>query len=121
MGEIVEGEMRLSAEGELVVACWNAIPKHYPHVVLDAFVVMPNHIHGVLLFTEGGRAGHARPLHTVVGSFKAAVSKRAGRSIWQRSFWEHIIRNDDELNRIRAYIEDNPLRWPDDPERAGAV
>jgi REP element-mobilizing transposase RayT len=120
LGQIVDGAVRLSAIGEMVLSCWNAIPDHFPHVTLDAFVVMPNHVHGVLLFADQ-RAGHARPLQTVVGSFKAAVSRWAGKTVWQRNYWERVIRNDDELNAIRAYIDDNPLRWPADPENVGTA
>ncbi len=59
--------------------------------------------------------GHARPLHVVVGSFKSAVSRRLG-AVWQRSYWERVVRSGEELDQIRGYIEDNPLRWPVDPE-----
>jgi putative transposase len=61
-------------------------------------------------------AGHARPLPIVVGSFKSAVSKQLGTPIWQRSYWDRMIRGEVELDQIRNYIEDNPLRWPVDPE-----
>ncbi|MEK7404920.1 MAG: hypothetical protein AAB225_07405 [Acidobacteriota bacterium] len=76
---------------------------------------MPNHLHGILLFTDVG-AGHARPLPVVVGAFKAAVSKRVGHGVWQRNYYEHIVRNEAELNRIRHYTEDNPGNWLADPE-----
>ncbi|MFZ0936369.1 MAG: transposase [Bryobacteraceae bacterium] len=110
-GDVVEGEMLRNAAGNTVVLCWEEIPQHFPKVQLDAFVVMPNHVHGVLLFGENPeRAGHARPLQVVVGSFKAAVSRRLGL-VWQRSYWERVVRSGDELDQIRAYIEDNPLRW----------
>ncbi len=78
-GDVVEGEMLRNAAGNTVVLCWEEIPQHFPKVQLDAFVVMPNHVHGVLLFGENPeRAGHARPQPVVVGSFKAAVSRRLG-------------------------------------------
>ncbi len=108
--------MKLNATGEEAGWCWNQIPTHFPGIVLDAFVVMPNHVHGILLFTADIGAGHARPLRTVVGSFKSAVSKRIGAGVWQRSYWERVIRNEDELNRVRTYIDRNPLCWADDPE-----
>jgi len=121
-GRVLDGEALLNAAGETVAGCWDEIPDHFSHVELDAFVVMPNHVHGVLLFgeesgraDEPGRAGHARPLHVVVGSFKAAVSRRLG-AVWQRSYWERVVRTEEELDQIRAYIEDNPRRWLDDPE-----
>jgi REP element-mobilizing transposase RayT len=114
--------MQPNAAGEAAVRCWDEIPRHFPHVELDAFVVMPNHVHGVLLFEdqagdtgEPARAGHARPLPVVVGSFKSAVSRRLG-PVWQRSYWERVVRSGEELDQIRDYIEDNPLRWPVDAE-----
>ena len=108
--------MVCNARADAVTLCWNAVPDHFPNVILDAFVVMPNHLHGILLFTETEGAGHARPLQVVIGSFKSAVSKHVSSSIWQRSFWERIIRNEDELNAARHYVCDNPLRWLTDKE-----
>ncbi|MGD0668674.1 MAG: hypothetical protein ABSB23_14025 [Bryobacteraceae bacterium] len=119
-GDVVEGEMLRNAAGETVALCWEEVPRHFSGVELDAFVVMPNHVHGVLLFGDNpewdgqpARAGHARPLQVVVGSFKSAVSRRLGL-VWQRSYWERVVRNEDELDQIRAYIEENPGRWPVD-------
>jgi len=77
---------------------------------------MPNHLHGILLFTEPVVAGHARPLPIVIGSFKSAVSRCVGSSIWQRSYWERVIRDENELNALRYYIDDNPFHWPTDKE-----
>jgi putative transposase len=57
------------------------------------------------------RAGQAPPLHTVIGAFKAGVSREVGWSIWQRSFYDRVIRNDEELRALREYVEENPLRW----------
>jgi putative transposase len=110
--------VQLTRAGQIVEKCWNEIPLHYPHVTLDAYVAMPNHMHAVLVFAEPAppvppvAAGHvrpqrARPLHplpTVVGSFKSAVSKQLGTPIWQRSYWDRIIRGDVELHQIRSYI-----------------
>jgi len=107
--------MRCNELGRIVTYCWNEIPNHFPYVAPDVFVVMPNHIHGILRFTDVG-AGHARPLPVIIGSFKSAVSKRIGTPIWQRSYWDRIIRNEEELNLTRHYVEDNPLPWPTDKE-----
>ncbi len=113
-GAVLDGEMVRNDAGETVARCWDEIPRHFPEVELDAFVVMPNHVHGVLMLAdEPVRAGHARPLHVIVGSFKSAVSRRLG-SVWQRSYWERVVRSENELDQIRDYIEDNPLRWPVD-------
>jgi putative transposase len=102
-----------------VEACWEEIPSHYP-VDPDAFVVMPNHVHGILLFT---RAGHARPLQIVVGSFKSATARAInglrntpGASVWQRGYYERVIRSDNELETFREYIASNPTAWDADPE-----
>jgi putative transposase len=92
---------------DIVTACWNEIPQHFPHVTLDVFVVMPDHIHGILILEDVG-VGHVRPVSVVIGSFKAAVTRRLGKAIWQRNDWEHVIRSDKALNRIRQYIEENP-------------
>jgi len=129
-GKVLDGIMERNFAGETVARCWEEIPRHFPEVELDALVVMPNHVHGVLLFGEGddrecdtaragdaSRAGHARPLHVVIGSFKSAVSRRLG-AVWQRSYWDRVVRSGEELDQIRAYIEDNPLRWPVDPAKA---
>ena len=68
---------------------------------------MPNHLHGILVLEDAG-VGRARPISVVIGAFKAAVSKRLGMTIWQRNYWEHIIRSDKALNQIRQDIEENP-------------
>jgi len=112
-GEVVADEMRLNQIGSVVVSCWGEIPKHFPNVTLDEFAVMPNHLHGILLL-----AGHARPLPVIVGSFKSAVSRLAGFPVWQRSYWDRIIRSEAELNQARRYTWENPSRWSTDHYRA---
>jgi putative transposase len=81
--------------------------------VLDAFVVMPNHVQGIVMV---GRAGHARPLQVVIGSCKSAVSRLLGRPVWQRGFYERVIRDERELEALREYIVNNPAAWDVDPE-----
>jgi len=87
-GRVLEGKMQPNAAGEAAVRCWDEIPRHFPHVELDAFVVMPNHVHGVLLFEdqagdtgEPARAGHARPrknrIRPVPGAFSACAARSA--------------------------------------------
>jgi putative transposase len=110
-GEIDNGMMRLGSIGACVQRCWNNIPSHFPNVALDAFVIMPNHIHGILVFGEAG-AGHARPLQAVVGAFKSAVSREMGFAVWQRGYWDRIIRSEAEWVEMNTYIEANPERWP---------
>lgn len=118
---------------EIAEEAWQEIPLHFANVQLDAFVVMPNHVHGVLHFTaseeEPVAPQHAgalqkRPtLSVVVRSFKAAVTRdlrlrrlHDGQPFWQANFYDRIIRNDAELNRIREYIAQNPVAWSHDHE-----
>jgi REP element-mobilizing transposase RayT len=133
--------VKLSDEGRIVGEAWLALPRHYPSLALDSFVVMPNHVHGILVLEEGFRAMHppqadvsplrpSRPKGTPAGSvsailqsFKATTSRRVrslpelqGVRLWQRGFYDHVIRDDAELNRLRRYIEENPLRWALDEE-----
>ena len=146
-GDVADGVMRLNQMGHIVRQCWLAIPDHFPHVLLDEFVVMPNHVHGILVImpTHDVGATHASPLQnddtptrprgpqprsvaSIVGSFKSAAAKRInehrgtpGAPIWQRNYYEHIIRDDESLNLIRNYIADNPLRWQIDAENPNTI
>ncbi len=115
-GEIVNGLMVCNPTALVVKRCWDEIPAHFSNVAFDAFVVMPNHVHGILLFANPVGAGHARPLPVVIGSFKSAASKCVGIAIWQRSYWERVIRNEEELNTLRHYIDENPFHWSTDKE-----
>ncbi|MDX1995413.1 MAG: transposase [bacterium] len=145
-GEVLEGVMRLSEFGQVVAECWDAIPNHFPHVECDAFVVMPNHLHGIIVIVDAPRtvkstsnvpvgAQHAAPLQptnrsnsrpnvapgslgAIVRSFKSAATKSINRlrqvkgaPVWQRNYYEHIIRNDRELDAFRDYILSNPAQW----------
>ena len=115
-GELVDGNLVSNAIVGVIQSCWSEIPIHFPNVALDTFVITPNHIHGILLFDEAVGAGHARPLPVVVGSFQSAVSRLVGAGIWQPSYWERVLRNEDELNTARHYIDDNPSHWTKDKE-----
>jgi putative transposase len=206
-GEVIDGEMRLNDAGRMVVAEWERLPVSFPNVVLDAFVVMPNHIHGIVILTDpaddatdgataigatisgattggaatGGATTRVAPttagddatpvgaglvpalstmarndatpvgaglvpapsvpvpstpaptLGDVIGAFKSRVTveyirgvKTFGwtpfdRRLWQRNYYEHIIRNEETLNCIRRYIAENPIRWAFDRENPFAV
>ena len=146
-GEVVNGEMRMNDFGRAAQAVWEEIPTHFPQVETDAYVVMPNHVHGIIVIAHANvgathdnvgltrvvGATHASPLRAdgpakrslgaIVGSYKSAVSKRVNRTrrtpgapVWQRNYYDHIIRSDDDLNRIRQYILDNPAKWSKDRE-----
>ena len=183
-GAIVDGEMRPNDAGAMVRTVWDGLPTHYPGVERDAFVVMPNHVHGIIALTGGEaegdnavgarsprpsgrqtalpgyrgaadgslrRAGRPRPyevpssegveapqemagrhltLGQVVAVFKyqstTLINRERGTSgvrLWQRNYYEHVIRDDADLGRIREYVESNPARWeldqlhPDNPSR----
>jgi putative transposase len=154
----------------VVETLWQRIPRHFPHVRLDEWVVMPNHIHGILVITDDPRRGeaspatdsHAEPAHSgetllvdqvsprdaspplvdqvsprdasplpqrpgglssgslgaLIGNFKSVTARRINRlrrtpgaPVWQRNYYEHIVRDEHALNAIRQYIADNPARW----------
>lgn len=161
LGEVAEGDMKPSQCGEIVGLHWRDLPRHYPQIRLDSFVVMPNHVHGTveivgpnresavgaihessLPATSDQNAGsvHAPPnvgaihelplrmrrgmlLAKIVGRFKMTTAKRIneirgtpGHPVWQRNYYEHIVRNPHELDMIQDYIAHNPLRWDTDPE-----
>lgn len=132
-GSIANSNMELSSIGRIVEQEGHDIPKRFPDVELDAFVVMPNHIHGIILVgatlvvahndkscsNTNKRAGTspAPTLGQIVGSFKSLciyrcknIGLNAGK-LWQRNYYEHIIRDEDEMNRFREYIVNNPLKW----------
>jgi len=116
-GEAVQDDIRLSQTGQLVATCWLDLPIHFSGLGLDEFIVMPNHLHGIVWLS---RAGHAPPLPVVIGSFKSVASRMAGRSLWQRSFYDRVIRGEAELRALRQYVADNPLRWAIDRENPAA-
>jgi len=181
-GKVVNGEMRLNDAGRMVLAEWNMLPERFPHVVLDAFVVMPNHVHGIVVITNPAPDDTATTAPTIVGAglvsapndgpmdappndgpmsapndgpmdappndgtttrtttrvaptvgdivgaFKSRVTVEYIRGVktsgwppfrgrlWQRNYYEHIIRNERALNAIRQYIIENPRRWQMDRE-----
>jgi putative transposase len=119
-GEVIDGDVRLNEMGTIVQQIWDDLPTHYHGIDLDAFIVMPNHVHGIIILADESARRHAIP--EIVRGFKTfsarRVNERAGKSgvLWQRGYYEHVIRNEKALDRIRAYIANNPARWADDPE-----
>lgn len=125
---------------------WRQTPLHFPHVTTDSLVVMPNHVHGIVWVLERGvvvGAQHAAPLPVqprlavrpgslgaIVRSFKSASARRVnelrhtpGARVWQRNYYERVIRDEDELSRIREYVRLNPLQWEldrENPHRAAS-
>ena len=139
-GKIVDGAVVLNYAGGIVGQVWGELPKRFPNIELDAFVVMPNHFHGIIIITNrvGMNVGaiHELPLHEtplgrrtnrrrmllpkIVGYFKMNIAKKInilhntpGVPIWQRNYYEHVIRS-DKINQTRQYIMDNPANWDQD-------
>lgn len=138
-GEIVDGVMRLNDGGVITERCWLAIPQHFPHALLDAFVIMPNHVHGIIILNDimGAKNivgannhspqqqqhqrndqphGTSKTIGSIVRGFKIGVTQWFRQhteiyTVWQRNYYEHIIRNEMDLHRIRNYIINNPLKW----------
>jgi len=124
-GDVVDGTMRLNDCGQLASEAWLWLARQYPYVLLDEFVVMPNHLHGLLTLTDSSAPSRSvdarKPLGQLIGAFKTVSTKRlnlllgsSGSAIWQRDFYEHIIRHERALERIRTYIFDNPATWLQD-------
>jgi putative transposase len=139
-GDIVNGAMHLNDAGKMVQQCWDDVPLHFPQVTLDAFVVMPNHIHGIVVIVGDAVVGvknfsplpvspqhphgTSKTIGSIVRGLKIRVTKWMRRNtpvhdVWQRNYWEHIVRNESELNRIREYISGNPQYWELDRLHAG--
>ena len=142
-GDVAGGKMVLNEYGTIVANEWENTARIRDEIELDEWVVMPNHFHGIVLITGNDRMGdrccrgdrpvaptidpvvptgpRPRSLGALMAGFKSAVTKRvnetrntSGVKLWQRNYWEHIVRNDHELNRIRTYIRNNPAQWETD-------
>ena len=107
----------LSQYGCFVETAIQNIPKHYTGVMVDKYVIMPNHIHMILsLPVKSGRmiSAPTKAIPTIVGQMKRVVSKKAGFPIWQKGYHDHIIRNEADYRRIWEYIDTNPAKWRED-------
>jgi REP element-mobilizing transposase RayT len=148
LGRLVHAHIEPSALGKLTRDCWQQIPNHFESVTLDEYIVMPNHLHGIIVkWSDAGTACRAptdprdpgvaftpivkegrtqekfgvpvvASLATIIRSFKSAVTKAArqrrlwqNKPLWQRGYYEHIIRQSESLEEIRQYIQRNPFRW----------
>ena len=139
-GELRNGIMGFSDYGLEVLKSWQDTEKHHQNVLLSDFIIMPNHFHAIIWIVgrdtarDGGTARRAptleqfgKPVHgslpTIVRSFKSATTKRIntlrglpGVPVWQRNYYEHIVRDSADLNRIEEYIRNNPAQWDMDEE-----
>ncbi len=128
-GAVVAGQVRLSEVGAIVAANWRWLESRYPHVRLDEWCLMPNHLHGIVVVTTAvdgaetsavseGPGTSLKPVGRIVGAFKTRSTNQVNRArgtpgavLWHRSFWDRIIRDEDELARIREYIRRNPRAY----------
>ena len=131
-GEVIDDEVKLNELGRIAAEEWLKSAQVRTEIELDTWVVMPNHIHGIVMITDDRRKSdrsvapsgpRPRSLGALMAGFKSAATKRIntmrgtpGASVWQRNYYEHVIRNESALNRIRQYVADNPARWSEDPE-----
>ena len=133
-GQVIEGELHRNEVGDYVALCWQWLARHFEYVDLDEWIVMPNYLHGIIIITDGRGGSRAaptaetvpterKPLGGLVGAFKTVsndwYNQRRGTPaapLWQRDFFDHIIRNEYELEKIREYIRINPVKWDIDPD-----
>lgn len=142
-GDVGDGVMWLNDSGRMIQTTWEAMPHRFPTIELDAFVVMPNHFHAIVTLHPRcidsiGETSSSRgridmetsmtqqTMTSIVGAFKSITTHAYidgvrnndwppfERRLWQRNYWEHVVRGEGELGRLRAYINTNPSRWRDD-------
>ncbi len=145
LGELINGEIQFTVQGMIASVFWLEISHHFPNVKLDKFILMPNHIHGIIFITDknigeinnkGEKGGETPPLRKgktslgqIVAYYKYRTTKiinqideTPGQRIWQRNFYDRIIRTEKALHIMRQYIANNPQRWNKDlynPRRGG--
>ena len=157
-GDVVDGKMRLNDVGHMVYKAWNDLSVKYSDIETDEFVVMPNHVHGIIVIVGAGPCAcpgiHARPesctaqpqtgqpqgvapttlsLPEIVHRFKSFTTAEYRNGVrlqhwppfnsklWQRNYYEHIIRSEEEMNRIREYTIENPIKWADDEDNPDTI
>ena len=134
-GNVINEQLHQSPAGKMIQKAWLDLPTIHPRIQLDEFIVMPNHLHGIIVLeSEGNYRAGTRPAPTgfslldLVRIFKSMTTVHYIRGmkqhnwppfrnrLWQRGFFEHVVRDDDDLCRIREYIRNNPKNWDTDPE-----
>ena len=136
-GEIVNAEMQLSEAGKTARRIWERLPDRFPVITIDTFVIMPNHLHGIVIINQpnvgaplvGAQSVGPQPaLGDIIGAYKSLTTVEYTRGVkimkwtpfhrrlWQRNYYEHVIRNENALGHIRQYIIDNPAQWDFDKE-----
>lgn len=122
VGAIINRPPRISLTplGRIVDETIRAIPDHYPGILVDQYIIMPDHVHLILSFRNIGPDGRQiaapTPLSKIIQQMKRIASKQAGVPLWQKGFYDHVIRNDVDLANVRQYIRNNPLKWIEDKD-----
>jgi len=121
--------MILNEYGTIISETWQWLSEQYQYIQLHEWIIMPNHLHGIIEYCAVGRGGSRtaptitkrKPLGRIIGAFKTVSTKQInkiqntpGNKLWQRNYWEHVIRDEKDLNRIQQYIINNPLKWTED-------
>jgi putative transposase len=128
-GNIIDNKMSLNPCGEIADSSWKDIPRHYPEVNNEVFITMPNHVHGIIIIQDLRRVSPRltptkwHPLPEIVRAFKSYSSRKInelrhlpGLPVWQRGYYEHVIRSEEEFTQIGEYILFNAARWETDRE-----
>ena len=140
LGKVKNGKIELNIAGQIIKKWWLELPHKFPNIKIDEYIVMPNHLHGIISIIKtnvgadpcvcpNNKGEHiGSPLQKIIQWFKTMTTNEYIRRIkrdglppfhdkfWQRNYYEHIVRNEDELNQIRKYIAENPLKWERDEE-----
>lgn len=120
-GDVCDGAMALNTLGQFVADTWQRLATFHPHLEVSTFIVMPNHLHGILVLHK--TESQQKPIGQIIGPFKSFSTKTInqrrdtpGAAVWQRNYYERIIRNEAMLNAISLYIAENPSKWSEDNE-----
>ena len=133
-GDISDGNIALSSVGNMIFQQWHDLPNRFSEIELDDFVIMPNHIHGIICINpigtllaapnpnnaiyQGAASSAPTSLNQIIRAFKSITAlagnrllDKAGQPFWQRNYWERVIRDQSELEKTREYIKNNPTQW----------
>ena len=140
VSKIINGKIELNESGKIIDMVWHDLPKHYPNCKLDEYIIMPNHVHGIIKLIDcrewfttipdknvkTSKTNHGLP--EIIRGFKTFSSKTINEKIkpvpkfrWQKSYYDRIIRNERELDNVRRYIKNNPLNWENDRNKTDEV
>ncbi|PSB02232.1 transposase [Merismopedia glauca] len=122
-GEISEGEMQLNELGKIARSHWQQLSQRYQNLQIDESIVMPNHLHGIIILLESS-SDRRKSISEIIRGFKTfstrqinGIRHQYGIPVWQRNYYDRIIRSEEELNNVREYILKNPQNWDIDTNK----